>query len=86
MNKSQVVTVRMPRELKQRLEQEAKYQGVSLNQLTNYLLNVQLTQMEAVSSLESRLAQKSLPGLKKKVRRILDRVPDRPAPSWDAID
>jgi predicted HicB family RNase H-like nuclease len=44
LSKTRVVTLRMPAELKKRLEREAKYQGVSLNQLTNYLLNTILPQ------------------------------------------
>ena len=36
--KTQVVTLRVPNELKSRLEQQAKFQGVSLNNLANYLL------------------------------------------------
>ncbi len=48
MNKSLTLTLRMPAELKRRLEREAKYQGVSLNQLTNYMLTVQLTQLETI--------------------------------------
>lgn len=84
MNKTHVVTLRMPVELKRRLEREAKYQGVSLNQLTNYLLNLQLTQMEAISALESRLSQKSIRELKTKVSRILDKVPSRDVPEWDS--
>ena len=83
MNKTHVVTLRMPVELKRRLEREAKYQGVSLNQLTNYLLNLQLTQMEAISALESRLSQKSIRELKTKVSQILDKVPSRDVPEWD---
>lgn len=83
MSKTHVVTLRMPRELKRRLEREAKYQGVSLNQLTNYLLNLQLTQMEAISALESRLSQKSIQELKIKVDRILDKIPGRSIPEWD---
>lgn len=59
MSRSQVVTLRMPRNLKKRLEQEAKYQGVSLNQLTNYFLTVQLTQLEQMSVLERRLSGKN---------------------------
>ena len=86
MNKNQVVTLRMPVELKRRLEREAKFQGISINQLTNYLLNIQLTQMEAITSLEERLSKKSIPGLKRKVGKILNRVPDRAVPSWDALD
>jgi len=86
MSDTQVVTLRMPRELKRRLEREAKYQGVSLNQLANYLVNSQLTHMESVSILESRLEKKSIPALKRKARKILHKVPDRNVPVWDSID
>jgi len=85
MNNSKVVTLRMPIDLKKRLEREAKYQGVSLNQLTNYLINVQLTQIEAISALESRLSKKSISKLKTKVSNILQNVPSRPVPKWDSI-
>ncbi len=85
MNKTQVVTLRIPRELKLRLEREAKYQGVSMNQLTNYLLTIQLTQIETVSALESRLSKKSIQELKPKVMHLLDKVPDREVPEWDRL-
>lgn len=83
MSNTQVVTLRMPKELKRRLDREAKYQGVSLNQLTNYLVNIQLTHLESVSILESRIKKKSIPSLKRKVRKILDKVPERNVPTWD---
>lgn len=86
MSSTQVVTLRMPKELKRRLDREAKYQGVSLNQLTNYLINIQLTHLESVSILESRMEKKSIPNLKRKVKKILSKVPDRKVPSWDSID
>ncbi|MCB0290221.1 MAG: toxin-antitoxin system HicB family antitoxin [Calditrichaeota bacterium] len=86
MSKSQVVTLRMPVELKRRLEREARYQGVSLNQLTNYLLTIQLTQLELISDLENRLAQKSLADLKGKVRAMLAKVPSREVADWDVLE
>ena len=86
MSKSQVVTLRMPAELKRRLEREARYQGVSLNQLTNYLLTIQLTQLELISDLEKRLAQKSLADLKGKVRAMLAKVPSREVADWDVLE
>lgn len=85
MSSTQVVTLRMPRELKRRLEREAKYQGVSINQLTNYLLTVQLSQLESISILESRLNRKKMPALKKKVKEFLENVPDREVPEWDSV-
>ena len=36
MGNTQVLTLRIPMELKKRLERQAKYQGTSINQLTNY--------------------------------------------------
>lgn len=86
MNNTQVVTLRMAKDLKRRLEREAKYQGVSINQLTNYLLNSQLTQLESVSILESRLSEKSIGDLKKKVKKIISKVPDRNVPDWDKLN
>ncbi len=86
MSDTQVVTLRMPKELKRRLDREAKYQGVSLNQLANYLVNTQLTHMESVSILETRIEKKSISALKRKARMILNKVTDRKVPSWDSID
>lgn len=85
MSKTQVVTLRMPKELKRRLDREAKYKGVSTNQLANYLVNIQLTHLESVSLLESRLEKKSIRSLKQKVKRTMDNVPERNVPSWDSI-
>lgn len=86
MNKSLTLTVRMPAELKKRLEREAKYQGVSLNQLTNYMLTVQLTQLETISALEEKLSGKSIFQLKKKAEAILDKIPERKVPAWDSLE
>jgi len=85
MRKSNVLTLRVPRELKERLEAEAKLQGVSLNQLSNYLLNEQLTQLELISEFESRLSQKNFDTLKAKVAAILEKVPQKEVPAWDEI-
>ncbi len=85
MSNSKVVTLRMPVELKKRLEREAKYQGTSINQLTNYLLNIQLTQIESFSALESKLTPKSIPELKVRVKNILTKISDRPVPKWDEM-
>ncbi|MDZ7725687.1 MAG: toxin-antitoxin system HicB family antitoxin [candidate division KSB1 bacterium] len=86
MNKTNIVTLRVPRELKQRLEREAKLQGVSINQLSAYLLNEQLTKIEALSDLENRLANKSIPELKSRVDNILNKIPGRKVENWDTVN
>lgn len=85
MSKSHVLTLRVPWELKQRLEKEAKVQGVSINQLSNYLINEQLTQIEMISALEIRLSNKSISKLKSSVNHILKKIPSKTVPNWDSI-
>lgn len=86
MSNTNILTLRIPMELKRRLERQAKHQGTSINQLTNYLLTTQLTQLETLTALDTKLSRKSITGLKAKVKTILDKIPDRPVPAWDAID
>jgi len=86
MSKTQVVTLRVPIELKIRLEHEARHQGVSLNNLANYFLTTQISHLEALSVIESRISQKNIVDLKSKVKLILDAVPKKKnIPEWDTI-
>ena len=48
MHNTQVITLRVPAELKNRLAHEAKSQGVSLNNLASYFLTTPLRQTEAL--------------------------------------
>lgn len=84
--KTQVVTLRLPTELKARLDQQAKAQGVSVNNLANYLLTTQLSQLETLAAIERRLQKKSLPELKRNVEAILNKVPHKiPTHEWDRL-
>ncbi len=86
MNKTQVVTLRVPAELKIRLAHEAKSQGVSLNNLANYFLTTQLSQIEAISVIDSRISKKDISTLKSKVTKILNAVPKKKTvPEWDSV-
>ncbi len=86
MHNTQVITLRVPVELKNRLAHEAKSQGVSLNNLASYFLTTQLSQMETLSVVESRIAKKDISALKSKVTEILDAVPkNNKVPVWDAV-
>ncbi len=81
---TQVVTLRIPVELKSRLENEAHLQGVSMNNLANYLLTTQISQIEVLSALEARVAKKDIPSLKAKVAKILESVQvNTDVPEWD---
>lgn len=86
MNKTQVMTLRVPAELKERLEIEAKLQKVSMNYLAGYLLTTQLSQLEVLSAIETRLSKTNLATLKGNVLSILDSVQKTDnLPKWDKI-
>lgn len=85
MNRARILTIRMPVELKTRLELQARYQGVSLNQLTNYFINNELNQLEVMRHLEKRLSGRNIQRLKTDVQSILDKVSCRNIPEWDKI-
>ena len=82
---TQVVTLRIPLDLKKRLERQAKAQGVSLNHLASYLLNLEVTQLDAISSIEYRLSKKELGNLRKRVNKILQKIPSKEVADWDTI-
>jgi len=87
MSKStQVVTLRIPVELKARLENEAHLQGVSMNNLANYMLTTQISQIEVLSALEARSSKKDITSLKSKVAKVLESVQkNADVPEWDKI-
>jgi predicted DNA binding CopG/RHH family protein len=87
MSKTQVVTLRIPVELKARLENEAHLQGVSMNNLANYMLTTQISQIEVLSAIEARISRKDISTLKNKVNKRLDSVQDNISgvPEWDKL-
>ncbi len=83
---TQVVTLRIPVELKSRLENEAHLQGVSMNNLANYMLTTQISQIEVLAALETRVSKKEISSLKTKVGKILQSVKvSTDVPEWDEI-
>jgi hypothetical protein len=86
MSKTQVVTLRIPVDLKARLENEAHIQGVSMNNLANYMLTTQISQIEVLSAIEARISRKNISSLKTKVNKVLDSVQKNyDIPEWDKV-
>ncbi|KAF3978603.1 MAG: toxin-antitoxin system HicB family antitoxin [Methylococcales symbiont of Iophon sp. n. MRB-2018] len=86
MSKTQVVTLRIPVDLKARLENEAHIQGVSMNNLANYMLTTQISQIEVLSAIEARISRKNISSLKTKVNKVLDSVQKSfDVPEWDKV-
>jgi hypothetical protein len=86
MSKTQVVTLRIPVDLKARLENEAHIQGVSMNNLANYMLTTQISQIEVLSAIEARISRKNISSLKTKVNKVLDSLQKNyDKPEWDKV-
>lgn len=93
MSKPSVVTIRIPNELKSRLEAVAHQQGVSVNQYALYVLTGEVARFEAQEQ-QTRWRQQTQPYLQDKSADqvlkagldILDAVPKGNLPEWDHID
>jgi uncharacterized protein (DUF1778 family) len=93
MSKPSTVTLRVPRELKQRLEEAAQQQGVSLNQFALYILAGEVTRLEvgqakAWEALDQQYASKATDeSLLTQARALLRREPvQKNLPDWDAVE
>jgi len=85
MNRGQVLSLRMPVDLKKRLEHQAKVQGISLNQMATYLISTELSQLETIEKIDYKFKSNKLSDLKRRVKKILNKVPSRAVPVWDQI-
>ena len=81
-----VMTVRIPADLKRRIEVVAEEQGVSLNQLAMYMFTREVTSLEAGSKIS-----KYWDGYKKSeilhdFDDVMGKVKGRKVPEWDRIE
>ena len=84
MNKDRTaILVRLPKDLKRRLKEQARRQGISVNQMINYSLTREMAFMEAQSYLDKRLEGKSAEEIQRKFQAVMEKVKDRPVPEWD---
>ena len=84
MNESRAsVLVRLPKDLKHRLQVQAKQQGVSLNQMIPYSLSREVAQLEAQCYFDQRLNNKNKEEVEQKFWDVLNKVQDRAVPEWD---
>ena len=85
MSNTNAVLVRMPRDFKQRLQELAQTQGVSVNQLINYALSREVSYMDARSYLDQRLADKFPEQIRKDFDNVMEKVKDRDVPDGDKL-
>lgn len=86
MANASVMTVRIPADLKRRIEVVAEEQGVSLNQLAMYMFTREVTSLEAGNKIS-----KYWDGYKKleilhDFDDVMGKVKSRKVPEWDRIE
>lgn len=80
------LTIRVPENLKNRIERLSALQGVSINQFAMYALTKEIAELENQSYFDAILGRINRKQLLRAVDEILDAVPERAVPEWDRLD
>ena len=84
--KSNVLTIRVPYDLKERIEKSALKQGVSMNQFAIYVFTRELSELEAASFFQEQYAGKSPRDIFQDFDEVMSKVPSRSRrPTWDQM-
>lgn len=83
--KSSVLTIRVPRELKHKIEQMAEVQGVSINQLALYAFTKEIKEMETSSYFNKYWNMKTKNQIFSDFDEVMKKVKKRTTPDWDKI-
>ena len=85
--KNNVLTIRVPYDLKERIEKSAYKQGVSMNQFAIYAFTRELSELETASFLQEQYAGKSAREIFQEFDDVMNKVPlKKRRPSWDQIE
>jgi len=86
MSKPSVLTIRVPNNLKQRIEITAKEQGVSINQLAMYMLTREISSFEAGNIILSYWHEIDKNKIFDDFDSVMQKVKKRKVPKWDSVD
>ncbi len=85
MPKANVLTIRVPSDLKHRIALVAKEQGVSINQLAMYMFTKEIGNLEAGKNISKCWKDFSIKKILTDFDEVMKKVQDRPVPDWDKI-
>lgn len=84
--KPNTITVRVPEDLKRRIENFSAVQGVSINQFALYALTKELGELETTRYFSNLLREKSKREILTRFDDVIGRVPSRTVPQWDKTE
>ncbi|HUZ18205.1 MAG TPA: toxin-antitoxin system HicB family antitoxin [Spirochaetia bacterium] len=85
-SKKNVLTIRVPEDLKERIERYSAIQGVSINQFALYAFTKELAELETNRYFNKLLKEKSKQQILQNFERAMQKVPDREVPDWDKLE
>lgn len=85
-NKKNILTIRVPEELKSRIEKYSALQGVSINQFALYAFTKELAELENNRYFTKVLREKNKQEILEAFDRIMSKIPDREVPDWDRME
>jgi hypothetical protein len=84
-NKQSTLIIRLPNELKHKVELMAEEQGVSLNQFALYAFTKEVIQSETQSYFQSIWKDKTKKEILENFDEVVKKVAKRKVPDWDKI-
>ena len=81
-----VLTIRVPRDLKERIEKMAEQQGVSMNQFAVYAFTREITALESAAYFKDQYTGKTESEIFADFDAVMGRMPKRRGPEWDRMD
>ena len=86
MANKNTLTIRVPEELKNRIETIAAQQGISINQFAMYAFTKEIGELEAGEFFRNISRGVDKKALFKRFDSILAKIPDREVPDWDRVE
>ncbi|SLM32302.1 conserved hypothetical protein [Desulfamplus magnetovallimortis] len=85
MAEPNVLTIRVPLDLKQRIARTAEEQGVSINQLAMYMFTKELSDLETGKLISDVWKQYSKKEIMTGFDEVMSKVKDKKVPDWDRL-
>ena len=85
MDKKNVLTIRIPEDLKIKLEKTAKSQGVSLNQFALYAFTRGLSDIDTTRYFQELIKGKDSKTILSKFDGLLGKIKSKKNPDWDKL-
>ena len=81
--KRNTLTIRVPEELKERIEKYSAIQGVSINQFALYAFTKELGELETNRYFSKELREKNKKEILSGFDEVMRKVPSKEVPEWD---